>query len=300
MRISLNNIQLPFAGCTCQISAENQYLQMAMLPEFGGKITSIYRKDVKYEYLWYFPEMLRRNCSGYDECFSGGIDEVFPNDPPETICGIDFPDHGLLWSTALDYSLETDAVVLTGSWLQGMMRYKKKIMLADDLPHIKIEYKIENLLGHDLPFLWKMHAAVKAEPGDCITCPAAKAECMDVVWSRFYSKAPFDWPYHPAYRADRMPAADGTTEFLLLYKLQEGKLEISRASGRKFAYLFDRAVFPYVCYFASYGGFKGNYFAVAEPATARGSTVNEAHQHTACLVLKPGEVIETSMIIKCE
>lgn len=83
---------------------------MMMLPGFGGKITSIYHKDAKYEYLWYSPEMLQRDCSVYDECFSGGIDEIFPNDLPETLCGIDFPDHGILWSSALEYLLETDAV----------------------------------------------------------------------------------------------------------------------------------------------------------------------------------------------
>jgi hypothetical protein len=149
----VKKIDLPNIGRTLQIGIENQYLQMTMLPEFGGKITGIFNKDAKYEYLWYSPEMLRQNCPVFDECFSGGIDEIFPNDPPETMCGIDFPDHGVIWSSELDYSFETDAVVLTGSLLQSKLRYLKKIMLADDLPHIKIQYEIENLFGYDFPFL---------------------------------------------------------------------------------------------------------------------------------------------------
>jgi hypothetical protein len=285
---------------TKQVSIENQYLSVTILPEFGGKITSIRRKDLNYEYLWYCPEMLKRNCQVYDDCFSGGIDEIIPNDLPETICNIDFPDHGILWSTSLNYSIDANRVILEGNLTQANLYYKKEISLSDKSPQIKMRYKIENLLEKDFPFIWRIHAAIRAEPGDIFNCSAQKAVCIDPVWSRHYTKEPFGWPSDQMYRANILPEADGTTEFLFLYELYDGKAKIQKACGRTFSCLFDIKTFPYVCYFASYGGFKGKYFAVLEPATTKGLTVNEAQKDTACSILKGGNTIWTDIVLSCE
>ena len=55
--------------------------------------------------------------SEYDPNFFGGIDELLPNDVPETIDGVACPDHGELWTTCLDWHLESDEVI----HLQGML-----------------------------------------------------------------------------------------------------------------------------------------------------------------------------------
>jgi hypothetical protein len=60
---------------------------------------------------------------------------------------------------------------------------------------------------------------------------------------------------------------------------------------------FDRQVFPYVCYFASYGGLDGHYTAVLEPCTAMPVPVNEAARLNQCSVLEPGRRVETRVSI---
>lgn len=43
--------------------------------------------------------------STYDPNFYGGIDELFPNDIPEHINGVDSPDHGEIWTIPFEYSI---------------------------------------------------------------------------------------------------------------------------------------------------------------------------------------------------
>ena len=58
---------------------------------------------------------------------------------------------------------------------------------------------------------------------------------------------------------------------------------------------FDVHIFPYVCYFASYGGFDGHYFAILDPCTAMPVSVNEAIRLGQCSWLDPGQRMETTV-----
>ena len=82
--------------------------------------------------------------------------------------------------------------------------------------------------------------------------------------------------------------------FLFLYDLPAGRIGWQGSSKElKFEYLFDTKVFPYVCYFASYGGFDGHCFAIIEPCTAMPLMVSEAINQNQCSCLDAGQSLQT-------
>jgi len=72
---------------------------------------------------------------------------------------------------------------------------------------------------------------------------------------------------------------------------------LSNDSQHEFSYSYDKNIFPYQWYFASYGGFLNHYTAVLEPCTAMPLSVNDAKALNQCTVLQPGEELKTSVRI---
>lgn len=110
----------------------------------------------------------------YDSNFWGGIDELIPNDIPENIDSISYPDHGELWTTVLDYNTSSDQVSVFGKMPLCELHYHKAISLDADLPQIRIDYKIKNESKKRRHFLWKLHAALIIKKGDRLHTSAQK------------------------------------------------------------------------------------------------------------------------------
>jgi len=84
------------------INIENDFLKCSVAPSLGGKIVSVYNKQLQKEFLWKNEKLSLKQLergADYDSNFYGGIDELIPNDIPENIDGIDDPDYGELWTT---------------------------------------------------------------------------------------------------------------------------------------------------------------------------------------------------------
>ncbi|MHC4122597.1 MAG: DUF5107 domain-containing protein [Planctomycetota bacterium] len=279
------------------VRLENDFLRIDIAPAIGGRIVSIIDKKTSYEFLWRNPNLELKPLpagSPYDPNFYGGIDEVIPCDIPEKIDGIDYPDHGELWTTPLEFTIGDNSLLLAGTLPLSNLNYQRKITLRPDSPYIDTDYKIENRSDSVRYFLWKMHAALNVQPDDLIDCPAQKVIVADPQWSKWKTTEPFSWPNVEGSRADIIPSVDNTMDFLFLYDLQTGRLGWkSNAKNLKFEYLFDTKVFPYVCYFASYGGFDGHWFAIIEPCTAMPLMVNDAIKQNQCSCLPTGQTLKT-------
>jgi hypothetical protein len=283
------------------VRLENASLRVDVAPAVGGRVISLIDKATGYEFLWRNARLkLERLPPGspYDPNFYGGIDELIPNDIPEPLNGVDSPDHGELWTAALEGALDGESLVLSGVLPLSGLRYWRRMTLRGDSPYLDIDYRIENGAGQRRIFLWKLHAALRIAPGDRIECPARTARVVDLQWSRWHTLEPFAWPMVEGQRADVIPPNNNTVDFLFLYDLQEGRMAWRSATmGLTFAYTFDVNVFPYAWYFASYGGFDGHYTAILEPCTTMPLSVNEAAQLGQSSVLDPGQRIETRVTI---
>jgi len=283
------------------VRLESDRLQVDVAPSVGGRVVSLIDKASGHEFLWRNGALpLQRLDAGseYDPNFFGGIDELLPNDLSEVIDEVTCPDHGELWTTALDWQIEANQLRLRGTLPRFGLHYERRMALRADSPWLDLDYRITNVTPQPRHFLWKLHAALNVEPGDLVDCPAGKGQVVDLAWSRYRTLATFDWPHLEGQDAHVIPAADGTVDFFYLSDLNEGRMAWRRPSdGLTFAYHFELKVFPYAWMFASYGGFNGHYTVILEPCTTMPMSVNAAAAGSQCSLLQPGETLETRVSI---
>lgn len=290
-----------FVDGTPVVRMENDFLRVDVAPGVGGRVVSLVDLVTGYEFLWHNAALkLERLAPGseYDPNFYGGVDELLPNDIPESINGVDSPDHGELWTSELSGRVDGASLVMNGTLPINGLGYERRMTLRPAERVIDLDYRIENLTGERRVFMWKLHAALNIGPGDQIVCPARKVTVPDLEWSRWNSLGSFDWPIIEGQRADLIPPLDGTMDFLHLTDLEAGKMALKKASrGLIFEYEFDTEVFPYAWLFASFGAFLGHYTALLEPCSTMPISVAEADELGQCSVLQPGEKLETRVSI---
>lgn len=286
---------------TTLLTLGNEHMLVELAPGIGGRIVTLQNQQTGHSFLWRNAGLpLERLSPGseYDPNFYGGIDELLPNDIPEEINGVKSPDHGELWTLALDWECCGDRVVLSGTLPLCGLRYEKTVEICPESPRLQLQYRISNPTESPKEFLWKFHAALNIQEGDEIFCPAETAVVADPEWSKWEQSQPFSWPKIEGQRADRIPSKGTEVDFLYLYNLRAGYMGWRRPrEDLVFAYRFDKKVFPYCWYFASYGGFYGHYTAVLEPCTTMPCSVREASASSQCAVLDAGKSLETTVCI---
>lgn len=285
----INNVEV--------ITGESDYIKLEIVPAAGGKIISVYNKKLGKEFLWRNTNLLletHKAGADYDSNFFGGIDELIPNDLPENIDSVDYPDHGELWTTALDYELPREKITVFGKLALSGLYYKKTLSLATDSPTIHLEYNIRNESTSTRNFLWKLHASISIEGGDKLITDAKKAKVVDPDNSRFKMLTEFTWPDIEDTNAALVPVKNNTTDFFYLYDIDTAEMGLECNKGKDlFLYSYDNKVFPYQWNFASYGGFLNHYTTILEPCTSMPMSINEAKKLGQCTVLEPGQEINT-------
>ena len=283
------------------INGESDHIRFSLAPACGGKIISIYNKRLQKEFLWKNKNLqlsLLGAGADYDSNFYGGIDELLPNDIPENIDGIDYPDHGELWTTCLDNEVKEDSISVFGKLQLSELYYKKTIRLDANEPVIYLEYKIRNDADVQRNFLWKLHAALDIKEGDQLVTTAKKGKVVDPAYSRFSNLHEFNWPIIEDRDASLVPQKNNTVDFFYLYDAAQPAMNFLNEGGKHlFRYQYDKKIFPYQWYFASYGGFLNHYTAIIEPCSSMPMSVNNAKALHQCTVLEPGEEINTLVSI---
>lgn len=280
---------------------ENDHLSVSIVPALGGKLLSIFNKKLLKEFVWVNKQLLlKSNVPGadYDSNFLGGIDELIPNDQPENIDGINYPDHGELWTTPLRYEIENNQIKLHGILPKSQLYYSKIIELNNDHPVITFNYSIKNESNKQRHFLWKLHAALRINPGDKLLTSAINGQVVDLDYSRYKTLEPFKWPLIENTDAGVIPIKNNSIDFFYLYEIPTGNMMLQSADeDQLFCYSYDTKIFPYQWYFASYGGFLNHYTAILEPCTNMPMIVNDAIEKKQSSMLKPGETLNTQVQI---
>lgn len=283
------------------LTIENHHLRVDIIPALGGKINSVFNKEFGKEFLWINTALELRGYQpgdDYDSNFWGGVDELLPNDIPEDIDGIGYPDHGELWTTGLDHSMSENHVSVYGLLPLSGLYYEKAIYLDTNAPKIRVNYSIVNQSGGRRRFLWKLHAALRISEGDRLVTPARKAKMVSSEASRLHDAGEFLWPILEGVDASVVPQKNNTMDFFYLYDSPDGEMSMVTDGGKyRFSYHYDQRVFPYQWYFASYGQFRDHYTAILEPASAMPVSVNEAADLGQCSVLEPGAEVNTQVTI---
>jgi hypothetical protein len=293
---------------------ENRFLRVVVLPAAGGRIWQITYKPLAQDLLWNNPQLPPAEHAihtSYDEVWSGGWDELFPNDEAGELFGKSYPDHGELWTGRWDAkSFERANEV-------GMhLRFKtpisnflveRTLTLRAESRTLEISYLFTNEGSVRFPFLWKLHPAFCVSVNHRLDFPAMTV-VREPEFPGTLAAAPlrFPWPHALVEGAsiDLREVPDVASRALYFFygtEMDGGWCGVTdRVRKLATALRFDPKVFSSCWMFATYGGWNNLNVAVLEPATGYPYQMQPMIAGGHALWLAPGESLETTVLFSVQ
>ena len=288
---------------------ENNLLRVVVLPESGAKIWQITYKPLDADLLWNNPRIPPARLASnprYDDVWSGGWDELFPNDEVSVIEGEVYPDHGELWTTAWD------AEPLLGGDRAGVrlrcitpisaIEVEKVIWLCPNQSRIEFEHRFTNRGTGPFPFLWKLHPAMAVSPRHRIDFPPMKVTLEPAFPGTLAGVAGIGrWPFVKTAASEVdlrrvMPVEARQLYFFYGTDMKGNWCALTNSeNGLACAWQFDPEVFRCCWLFATYGGWRSYNVAVLEPCTGYPLSFEAMKAAGRHRNLAPGGTLKTSV-----
>ncbi len=293
------------------ITLTNDLLKIQLLPDAGGKIWQITYLPLNTCLLWNndrVPPAKHAPYLSYDDNWSGGWDELFPNDEEASICGERFPDHGELWSAAWEFETSiSETVAQVTLFLHTPISsclIRKTITLRAGIAQLHVSYSLQNNGDKNMPYLLKLHPAFRVTPAHRIDFPPMLV-VREPGFEGTLTDTPHRFPWPCTTRNGvaldlRSVQPSSSRELFFFYgtELKDGWCAITDTSSRLACVLeFDPHFFRSAWMFATYGGWQDYEVAVLEPCT--GFPVNFESLMAAGnqYLLKPGESVATEVTL---
>ena len=290
------------------IVLENEWLRLVVLPEAGAKIWQITYRPSSTDLLWNNPEILpARLAAGscYDDVWSGGWDELFPNDEIAIIDGNTYPDHGELWTGEWGAETFEDAESV-GARLRyttsGSIQVEKTIRLRRGYPRIEFHHRFVNQGTAGFPFLWKLHPAMAVSPVHRIDFPKMRVVLEPAFPGSLAGSG--DWGHWPILATPlgdvdlRRVSPQEARKLYFFYgtQMEAGWCAITNTDTELACGLqFDSSIFRCCWLFATYGGWRNYNVAVLEPCTGYPLNFEAMMAAGRQRTLAPGEALETDV-----
>lgn len=292
-----------------QISAvlENQYLKVTVLPELGGKSASIFYKERDFELLSQVQKGVYQKPAAdtpFENCDASGFDDAFPT---IVAAGEDWPDpkgrytdHGEIWRSCFHDKIVEDTLELTYESSINNYKYKKTVSLHGS--SVVYKYFVKNISNKDFPCLWAMHALVRYEEDMELFYPDKTAYFLNTLDSPELGPAGVRIPAKNGfYDFQRVPGKK--THTMVKYYV-DGKVSAGRCGYRypgqdvQCELLYDEQKLPYLGFWLTAGGFRGDYNCALEPSNGFYDGVSQARRNGALFLLKAGETLEFAIEIR--
>lgn len=304
--------EICFKGCRA-LRLENDKLRVIILPSIGGKIASIYRKDKDFELLFQNKENTYRKAKIYDsfELFdASGFDDAFPS---IDTCKVNYngkeiiyPDHGEIWSASFNYEIHDERIVLTYDSVILKYHYKKVVYIKDSA--VINEYEIINYGNEEFPCIWAMHCLVRCEEDMQVILSKNANKVLNVCESKYLGKVGQIHSYPETidvngepFRLDRVlsPASNNYNKYYINGEVEEGFCGIYYPSKNIYYNVyFDKVKLPYLGFWVTEGGFRGDYNCALEPTNGFYDSIAIAQKEGKLCVLKGGEKLQFDINIE--
>lgn len=296
------------------IQLENQFLRLVLLPQAGARIWQITYKPLDADLLWHNPAVPpARHPLGaaYDDVWSGGWDELFPNDESAILDGMNLPDHGELWTGnwQAEPFQQADCAGVRFTFTTPVSRFlaEKTVLLHAGASTVEIRYRLTNQGDRPFPFLQKLHPAFAVSPDHRIDFPPMTV-LREPEFPGTLGEAPLSFPWPHANLGNRTldlrpvpDASSGAVHFFYGAEMAGGWCGLTnRATRLACALRFDPAVFTSCWLFATHGGWKGLNVAVLEPATGYPFSIHSLIEQGRARWLAPGETLETTVLFSAQ
>jgi hypothetical protein len=289
------------------VTLQNDLLRVQLLPEAGGKIWQITYLPLGEDILWNNSSIAPAKHSmhdSYDDLWSGGWDELFPNDEETTIGDTRFPDHGELWTGSWDHrtSLDQRSATLSFTTPLSGMEIEKTLTLSPGSATIRFHHTLCNTSAKELPFMWKLHPALRVTPHHRVDFPAMQV-IREPALPGTLAEAPIEFPWPYARMGTRtvdlrkIPEHDRELYFVYGTNMEAGWCALTNTDTKLSCGLrFDQEIFPCCWLFATYGAWRDHHVAVLEPCTGYPLDFAEMVRAGRHRVLAPGQELSTDVL----
>lgn len=297
------------------VTLDNGKMKLTIRPDLGGRIDQLQDCKTGREWLWHpenYDAAATRSLpvgASFDANWTGGWDEIFPNDVAGEFRGRQLADHGELWSQAWTIEETIDLSLTLQYQCQTMpVLVEKMIELDEDAAEARIIYRLQNQSDDSIPFLLKQHAAIAIAENDEILLPDCLIEPVVLDFSKIIGQERLT-QFPKAFDANgkqvdisKIPArSSNLQEFFYSSNLADGWCGIRHEQTQSALKMrFDRADFPYVWVFQSYGGWNGHYVLIMEPSTTIPYDLDAACKNGTAAYLHPQEVQYRTINISLE
>jgi galactose mutarotase-like enzyme len=291
-----------------QLTLDNSRIHATVLPELGGKMSSLVRVATGREFLRpaasqpvkpavYGAVFGSRDANGFDECFPTiaacqYIGEYFG--------GLAIPDHGELWSSRWQFEIRGEELWLAATGRRLPFIFRKRIRLEDET--VAIQYELESVTDAPFHYLWSAHPLLRVDPGCRIILPT---DVTDVLVESSRNQRLGN--HGDSARWPRTSLADGsetdlsilgdpsrqTADKLFTPRLSQGACGLYYPdSNESVSFHFNSAVVPYLGIWICEGGWPnpedGHYTVALEPCTSPVDSLAEAVGRGDSAEIRPG------------
>jgi galactose mutarotase-like enzyme len=294
---------------------ENGQIKLTIRPDLGGRIDQIQDVKTEREWLWHPADYTLAEArslpigASFDEHWSGGWDEIFPNDVAGKFQDYQLVDHGELWSQKWQVVATTAFSIKLKYQCQTIpVTVEKIVQLDPKRPEANILYQFHNQSDRVIPFLFKQHAAIAIEAGDEILLPDCWIEPAFLEFSKIIGQAG-KTRFPNALAADGQeiqvqfipPPSSKLQEFYYSSELAIGQCGIRHQRSQSSLIMqFDTTDFPFVWVFQSYGGWRDHYVLVMEPATTMPADLEIACDQGTAAQLQPQSIHQRRLTFRLE
>jgi hypothetical protein len=293
------------------VRLENELISIDILPELGGKIYNFIHIPSDRNLLWHNPRIppaRQQFGARFDDAWSGGWDELIPNDIPTLVIGNEMlPDHGEVWSQASEWqvikSSESKATVRFVNHGHVLpTTFEKTISLQRGKPFCTVQYRLTNLGRQPVDFLWNIHPAMAISPTTRLDLRARRGIVEKWGTDHFEGGSEYDWPYAIDRSGKRFdlrqvhPPESALADHHYLPDVAEGWYAVTDTQARVgFGLLFPTKVFPHLWLFRTFGGWRGLYTLILEASNGYPNDLAIARQTGRCGHLEPDQTIEAEV-----
>jgi len=254
-----------------RIVLENSTMRVTVLPSLGGKIASIIVLPSGEELLQQplQPYAHRTRYMTFDASDASGWDECLPSVAAcevQTSSGtLSVPDHGDFWQVEWEtISHDGNVLEMSADGFSLPLRFNKILHL--DGNRLCVDYRLQNLSGETVEYVWSAHPLFAVEEGDRIVLPDSIREVIvEGSAQHRLGKAGSKqaWPIAATTNGNHSDLSvagnitDGIGDKLFAAAPREGWCALER-HGRRIELRFDPERSPYLGLWICYGGWPEN------------------------------------------